>query len=117
MLDPKALANLQTLEEAEPGLVGEVIAAFLRSSACRLAELRRAAASGDAARLVKPAHALKGGCGLVGAEALAALCAQIEDRGRAGSLARVPELIESLQAKYAEVRQLLEDHQAGRSRG
>ena len=47
----------------------------------RLATMRLAAAAGDAESFERAAHAVKGGCGMVGASELAGLAAQMETGG------------------------------------
>jgi CheY-like chemotaxis protein len=51
----------------------------------RIAGMRRAASNGDDATYRKEAHAIKGGCGMVGAVELQTLASQMEEQGMIGT--------------------------------
>jgi CheY-like chemotaxis protein/HPt (histidine-containing phosphotransfer) domain-containing protein len=59
----------------------ELYALCLRDAETRVERMRRAASGGDDAAYRKEAHALKGGCGMVGAVELQRLATSMEERG------------------------------------
>ena len=63
----------------------QLYALCLRDAEKRLAGMRRAASNGDDATYRKEAHAIKGGCGMVGAIELQALASQMEEQGMVGT--------------------------------
>lgn len=65
-------------------LVSEVVALFIADAPGRLAAIATAHARGNVALLSEAAHALKGSAANVGAEALVALSARIEEVASAG---------------------------------
>jgi CheY-like chemotaxis protein len=62
----------------------------LDDSAKRLTAMRRAVETGDDVAYRRAAHAIKGGCGMVGALELAKLAAEMEDAGLAAEHDRTP---------------------------
>jgi CheY-like chemotaxis protein len=70
----------------------------------RVEEIARQAAAGDAAATAAAAHSLKGAAGIVTAEAVRSLAAEIEVAGNAGDLAAIAKQIEELRR---EMRQCL----------
>ena len=62
------------------------------------------------------AHTLKGSCGNMSAWRMAEICAELQETGVSGDLARAPDLLEQLEAEFGRVRQALEAEVA-RSRG
>ncbi len=72
----------------------------------RIQEMREAAAVGDAGSYERSAHAIKGGCGMVGAAELAALAAEMEQNGmKAGGKI---EPLEQFLAASARLRRILD---------
>jgi two-component system, sensor histidine kinase and response regulator len=79
---PLDSAVLAKLSEAGPAkMVGELVRVFLSDVPKRLKKLRLAAADRNAKELAAEAHALKGASGNVGAQAMYALCARLENLG------------------------------------
>ncbi len=77
------LNRLRELQEpGADGLLAELIDLFLTDTPLRLAELRQALADQDATRIAAIAHTLKGSCGNLGAERLAALTCDVERAAR-----------------------------------
>jgi CheY-like chemotaxis protein len=64
--------------------LGQLYALCLKDSEERIAKMRRAASDGDDAAYRREAHALRGGCGVVGADELQTLAASMETRGLCG---------------------------------
>ncbi|PPK94175.1 signal transduction histidine kinase [Kineococcus xinjiangensis] len=81
-------------------LFSQLLTSFAERAPEAVAGLAEALAGGDAQLVAKRAHALKGASANLGAEALAALCAEMEAAGRAG---RLPEPADVPQALRAEL--------------
>jgi CheY-like chemotaxis protein len=108
-IDMNALSSLRDLQSrSEPNLLAELIDSFLRDTSDRLAAMRSASANGDAQTLTRTVHALKGGCGIVGATRMTALCEIIEELGRTGSVEGTPVLITALDEEFGRVRRALQ---------
>ena len=105
-LDPEVLANLRDLGDAE--LLAELAEMFFGDASSRLGELREAVEAGDAARVGRVAHTLKGSSGNMGARRMAAICAELQDVGDSGDLAQAPGLLEGLEEEFGRVRPALE---------
>jgi two-component system sensor histidine kinase/response regulator len=106
VLDPGVLANLRDLGDAE--LLTELAGMFFDDASSRLEELREAIGAGDAAGVERVAHTLKGSGGNMGATRMAAICAELQDVGASGDLARAPGLFEGLEEEFGRVRPALE---------
>ena len=84
------LANAADLDEAvyaklarsmRPSQLEQLYALCLRDAEKRLAKMRLAASNSDDAGYRREAHAIKGGCGMVGALELQTLATSMEERG------------------------------------
>ncbi|MBE0547583.1 MAG: Hpt domain-containing protein [Rubrivivax sp.] len=85
-LDEASLARLRELDpDGVHGVVNRVLAAYETSLNRLLGQLRSETCAGDAALVAGIAHTLKSSSASVGALALAASCADIERRLRAGA--------------------------------
>jgi HPt (histidine-containing phosphotransfer) domain-containing protein len=84
MPDPVNVARLReaTLEDAE--FMGELVEMFLTDAAEQLTSLERALAAEDWPSTRRTAHRLRGASGNVGAEELARLCGDLEQRSSEG---------------------------------
>ncbi|MGQ0799653.1 MAG: ATP-binding protein [Pseudomarimonas sp.] len=80
---------LQRLTKSNPASTRRVLRKFQQVNDADIEALRHAIHNGDAEQVVHYAHRIKGAAGMVGAEALAALCASIERAGRRGDSAAV----------------------------
>lgn len=86
VLDPATLEALRDLqEEGDDDLLGELIDLFLEDAPARVAGMRDAIVGDNWPALASCAHSLKGSCGSLGALQMAALCARLEQYGRAGA--------------------------------
>jgi HPt (histidine-containing phosphotransfer) domain-containing protein len=77
-------------------LLKEIAALFMEEYPKVLAELRAAAARGDAQGVEHAAHGLKGSVANFGAQAAVNAAFQLEQMGRAGDLSRASEAIDAL---------------------
>jgi HPt (histidine-containing phosphotransfer) domain-containing protein len=90
----RELALSRVGDDAE--LLKEIAALFMEDYPSVLAEIRAAAARGDAEGVERAAHGLKGSVANFGAQAAVDAAFQIERMGRAGDLNRVSEAIDTL---------------------
>jgi HPt (histidine-containing phosphotransfer) domain-containing protein len=75
---------------------------FVQSSRNHVVGMRAALGTGDAERLGREAHRLRGASGSVGAQRVARVCAAIEERARADDLAQVDALLEQLEHELSD---------------
>jgi len=109
ILDEAVLANFA---RSMPG--GQVFGLYkmcLDDSGKRLTAMRRAMEAGDDAAYRRAAHAIKGGCGMVGAVELAKLAAEMEDAGLAAEHDRTP--LDHFLAASARLGRMLENKALG----
>ena len=105
-LVPGVLASLREL--GDPDFISELAQVFLDDSSSRLAALREAVEGDDASSVQRIAHTLKGSSGNMGATKMAAICADLQEAGASGTLARVPELLGRLEEEFERARPALE---------
>ncbi len=80
--DVLSQATYQILAESmSAAQVGDLYAMLLTDAERRLQSMRQALAVGDGDTYRRAAHAIKGGCGMVGALELASLAADMEEQG------------------------------------
>lgn len=100
LLDLTTLRNLVELDDGGYGLVLEMIAIFREDTPRRIQDILAAAALGDAEELSRAGHALKGGAGALGAEAVRNIAAELEALGRGGDSDAGPDLARRLEATF-----------------
>jgi len=100
LLDLTTLQNLVELDEGGHELLSEMITIFRDDTPRRIRDILAAIAKGDAEGLSRAGHALKGGAGALGAEAMRLLAAQLEALGRGGSTDAGEDLPERLEALF-----------------
>jgi HPt (histidine-containing phosphotransfer) domain-containing protein len=88
-------------------LLAKVIGVYLDNSPTLLQRLREAVAQGDAKTVLETAHSLKSSSANLGAAPLAALCKELEQRGREQRLESAAVLLAEVQAQYSRVREAL----------
>jgi HPt (histidine-containing phosphotransfer) domain-containing protein len=104
VLDPKALAKLQELDPSgSSGLVARVLATYAQSLQRQLLNLQAARRDADAQGQRHVAHTLKSSSASVGALALSALCADVEQRLREGQSLDLSERLDALAAEAERV--------------
>lgn len=87
----------------------ELAESFVSASPPIIEQLRAAAEAGDAPGVRSAAHALKGSSRAIGAEAVGALCEDLEHRARDGDVTDAAAAIELIAAAYAEVETYIRD--------
>jgi two-component system, sensor histidine kinase and response regulator len=110
VLERRALEAIRSLQRnGRPDFLAKLIEKYVASSKEHVAKIRRAVASGDASALRQAAHALKSSSGMMGASMFAELCRELEALGQAGTLDRVHEVLNKLEASYPSVCAALEE--------
>ncbi|MEM7356763.1 MAG: response regulator, partial [Acidobacteriota bacterium] len=94
--------------ELSEDFVHQVFSVFLQDTPARLAAIRQALEQDDAVALQRTAHGLKGSSASLGAETMAALCAEIEERARGGASAGADALLARLEDQFERVRKVVE---------
>jgi CheY-like chemotaxis protein/HPt (histidine-containing phosphotransfer) domain-containing protein len=111
VLDAAVVAQLLDLaDDSDPSFLGGMIDAFAVTSSETLQGLRGALERGEAEPLERAAHALKGSSGSLGATRVAALCARLQEIGRAGSVEGAAPLVAALDGELRDALAALERH-------
>ena len=108
LLDLMTLRNLVELDDGSYGLISEMIAIFRDDTPRRIQDILVATAQGEAEELSRAGHALKGGAGALGAEALRHLAAELEALGRSGASAAAKDLADQLETCFRDTLAALE---------
>ncbi len=90
-------ATLLARVGGRPDRLGTIIQVFLDESAALLAELRESVARGDACRVQRAAHSLKGAVGIFGMPSVADAARALESMGQSGALDGAPEAYRRLE--------------------
>jgi signal transduction histidine kinase/CheY-like chemotaxis protein/HPt (histidine-containing phosphotransfer) domain-containing protein len=103
-----ALENIRALSrERGDALVQKVIAAYVDDTPRQLGTLRRAIDGMDTGNVRRIAHTLKSASANVGADALAALCREMEHLGRADTTEGADALLTDMEQEFQAVRNSL----------
>jgi len=114
-LDRAVLAGLRELQVAgEPDVVAQFITLFVDEAPPLIAAIRAGMMAGDTAAVRRAAHSLKSGSADMGAQHMAVLCAELEQRGRSGSLDGAETLVAQLEDEWERVAAALAAEQRGR---
>ena len=100
LLDLTTLQNLVDLDDGVHELLSEMIGIFREDTPRRIQDILAAVAKGNALELSHAAHALKGGAGALGANAMRHLAAELEALARNGSAAVGADLQIRLEATF-----------------
>jgi PAS domain S-box-containing protein len=106
-LDPTQIEILRSLDDGDGAVLGEIIDQFLTQTAEGRDELFRVVGTGDSPAVERAAHTLRGASANVGAKPLSAICAELEQRGRAGQLDEAGGLVDQFDAEFERVRAAL----------
>jgi HPt (histidine-containing phosphotransfer) domain-containing protein len=99
-LDQTILQNLVELDDGGHDLLSEMIDIFRDDTPRRIQDILTAVTQGNAEALSRAGHALKGGAGALGANALGVLASDLEALGRDGSTDVGPDLSDRLEATF-----------------
>ena len=94
--------------EGEPDLVQELVGMYRAETPGLLADIRAAMAAGEADKLRHAAHSLKGSSNNLGVRQVAALSAEIEKKGRSGTVEGVDALLAQLEREFERAAQALD---------
>ena len=102
---PSAFDSTVALRQVggDRALLAELAAAFRGESRTLMAQLREAITTGDAAKLRRAAHTLKGAAGVFGAEAAFDTAMRVESLAAAGDLSQVGELFADLETQIGQL--------------
>jgi HPt (histidine-containing phosphotransfer) domain-containing protein len=92
----------------DPEAEREVLAEFLMAAPARMERMRAAIEGEDATATGLEAHTLKGSCRMLGADALAAICEEIEGQVDAGDHAATLGLLADAERTFVRLRELME---------
>ena len=113
-LDSAVIASLREMEEeGEPGLISELVEMFLDDVEPRLETLRQAVDRGEAERLGRTAHTIKGSSGNIGAWRVSEISDRLQDAGESGDLSGATRDLEELEREFDRVRPALEKLKGG----
>ena len=87
--------------EGEPDLIQELVSLFKRETPSQIEAIRAAITAGDAERLRKAAHSLKGSSANLGVRLVSVLGAELEKKGRSGTVEGAGALLAQLEREYA----------------
>jgi HPt (histidine-containing phosphotransfer) domain-containing protein len=102
------LDNLRQTVGDDEEFLAELVDTFLEDAPQMLADMRRAAESGDAPELRLHAHSLKSNSAEFGAMALSALSKQLEIMGKENQLDGALPLVDQADALYEAIKPALE---------
>ncbi|MRV72297.1 response regulator [Duganella sp. FT92W] len=115
-LNPRALDNIRALDHGSnngnnngktPSLLRRVVQSYLDNTPQQLTALRAALEGQQPDQLRRIAHSLKSGSANVGAEALARLCKELEQLGKAHTTEGAPALLAGMEREFEAVRRAL----------
>ena len=106
VLDDSILDDLRGLSD-DGAIFVQVVEVFEATRLARFAALAAAVADADGARVRKLAHSLRGEASTLGAVALAARCAELEELSHAGRSDRAPELLAAIEVELARAAEAL----------
>lgn len=108
-IDKTVLESLKSLqEEGEPDIVKELIELYLEDSKLQLSSIRAGIIEKNYQNLRVAAHTLKGSCQNFGAKKLGAICFEIEEKARSGSIEGANEILGRLELEFDKVQKALE---------
>jgi CheY-like chemotaxis protein/HPt (histidine-containing phosphotransfer) domain-containing protein len=110
--------RLDRLQEScgnDPALEREVLGDFLTLAPELLSRLTTSVATGNDRELASAAHALKGSSRTIGADALAAVCEELETLGREGALDAARDALERARRQFAGLQAALRFYLPGRN--
>jgi HPt (histidine-containing phosphotransfer) domain-containing protein len=102
-IEQASLLNLRTIGGDDDAFVAEIIQMFREDTPPHFAELGDCVAKGDAFRLGKVAHSMKGSAGNFGAKHFRHLAEGLEILAKSGNLTEAPAAIAALLTEYERV--------------
>ena len=107
-LDPAVIAGLKELREpGQPDPLKELIELFLKDVRLRLQQMELSLLQQDPTGLSGAAHSVKGSASNLGARHLAALCASLETKAKAGEFNEAAKTFDELKSEFQQVTEIL----------
>ena len=101
VLDEQVLEGLRSIQRSgSPSLLERLVRLYEQESAKLLSRLRDAIEQHDAEQIFFAAHSFKSVSGSVGAQALAALCAELELQSKGGDLSDAPARLAGIEREH-----------------
>ncbi len=101
LLDPNILNSIRALQsEGMPDVFQKVLNIYMQKSPGLMENLRQAISTGNASAVEFAAHSLKSANANMGALELSALCRELEQLGRSGSIEGAPEIFARMEKTY-----------------
>jgi PAS domain S-box-containing protein len=114
VIDPAMLADLKQMGGGNGvDIIKDLLNLFRNDVPPLLTALRAAVTAGDPQKLKESAHSLKGGAANLGAKTMAALCFELEKKGRAGSVEGAAERLPAIEEQFRLVCAALEAETKG----
>jgi HPt (histidine-containing phosphotransfer) domain-containing protein len=101
VLDRSVLDELRDSVGGDELFIADLAATYLAEGPGHLAAMQAAAAAGDAAAIVRPAHTLKSSSAALGAMRLSELAREIEFAGRNGEVADLASRVATASSTWA----------------
>ena len=114
-IDTATFEGLLDMTGGDLAFVDELVDTYLEDGQRQVAALREAAASGDVAELVRPAHSLKSSSLNVGALPLGGLSRRLEEDARNGEVVDAVDRVAGIAGAFEEATQALLAERASRS--
>ncbi len=106
VIDMQAVENLRALNPGDNDeFLRELVGIYLEDTPVRIAELETGLAAGDAEKVVRAAHSIKGSSANLGAAALRRVAEHLEHNARKNGLTNLGEEIDRVKAEFARIQQ------------
>jgi HPt (histidine-containing phosphotransfer) domain-containing protein len=108
-IDASVFTDFRAIGAGDAGsdFVTKIIDQYLEEATSQVAVLKNAVERGDAPALRLATHGLRGTSGTVGANRMAAICADLEKLARGTSLDGAPTVVAALEDEFTRVRDAL----------
>ncbi len=109
VIDKRRLEEIRELSDGDDhDLLGEMIETFIEDSARKMKNLKESITNEDPKEIREIGHFLKGSCSNLGLISMTNICSEIENLGKAGSIAGADKLMHILENEFKKVRAILE---------
>ncbi|OAI39826.1 hypothetical protein AYO40_05390 [Planctomycetaceae bacterium SCGC AG-212-D15] len=114
IIDASMLADLKQMGvDTGADVIGDLLSLFRADVPPLLQSLKAAVEAGDAQKLKESAHSLKGGAANLGAKAMAAICFELEKKGREGTIDGAAEHLPEIERQFQLVCEVLQAESKG----
>lgn len=100
--------TLNMLKEVMEDGFCTLLETYIDDSKVRIEEIKTALSGSDADSVRRAAHSLKGSSGNLGATNMAALCLQVEEKGREGNLDDLDAALVNIETEYLQVVEIMQ---------